>query len=146
MAPKTPLARTTACAAAERAAALLSRDSRVRLVYLYGSAADPGRPTARDVDLGVLTEPALPVEELMRLRADLVAAAGAEVDLLSLNEASVVLAHEVVEGGRCLHADPPEAETAFVTRTRARYWDFKPFLDEQWRLAGERLEERHRGT
>jgi predicted nucleotidyltransferase len=145
MEPNPPLPGAAALAAAERAVAVLRRDSRVRLVYLYGSAADPARPTARDVDLAVLTEPAWSLEELMRVRADLVAAAGADIDLVLLNDASVVLAHEVVEGGRCLHADPPEAETAFVTRTRARYWDFKPFLDEQWRLAGERLEERRRG-
>jgi hypothetical protein len=34
----------------------------------------------------------------------------------------------------------------FAIRARARYWDFKPFRDEQRRLAGARLEERRRGA
>jgi predicted nucleotidyltransferase len=127
---------------AEQAAEHLARDRRVQLVYLFGSTVDPDRTAARDVDLAVLTEPALTLDELMRVRADLVALTAAPVDLLGLNDASIVLAHEVVESGRCLFARTPDAETEFVTRTRARYWDFKPYRDEQWRLAGQRLAER----
>lgn len=79
------------------------------------------------------------------MRADLVLAVGAEIDLVSLNDAPVVLAWEVADSGCCLYASDPDAEVEFVTRARSRYWDFKPFLDEQWRLAGQRLEERQRG-
>src|SRR3989449_10749658 len=50
--------------------------------------------------------------------------------------------HEIVESGTCLYARTADAETEFVTRARARYWDFRPYRDEQWRLAGERLAER----
>jgi hypothetical protein len=132
--------------AIERAVDHLAKDPRVRLVYLYGSAARAGEARVRDIDLAVLTDPALSLEELMRLRADLVQAARSDIDLVSLNVAPVVLAHEVVDAGRCLYANPPETETEFVTRARARYWDFKPFLEEQWRLAGERLEHRRRGA
>jgi predicted nucleotidyltransferase len=132
--------------AAKQAAVLLARDPSVRLVYLFGSAADPSQTIVRDLDLGILTEPPKSLDDLMRRRADLVAATRLPVDLVSLNEASVTLAHEVVEHGTCLYANPPEEETEFVTRTRARYWDFKPFLDEQWRLAGERLKERRGGS
>jgi predicted nucleotidyltransferase len=111
-------------------------------VYLFGSAASPDQPGARDVDVAILTEPVLSLDELMRLRADLVSSTGAPIDLVSLNDASIVLAHEVVESGRCLHASSPDVETDFVVRARARYWDFKPYREEQWRLAGERLERR----
>ena len=131
---------------AQRAAQRLARDRRVRLVYLFGSAADRARPVVRDVDLAVLTDPPLAPDELLRVRADLVLAVGGEIDLVSLNDASVVLAWEVADSGECLYASDPDVEVDFVTRARARYWDFKPFLDEQWRLAGQRLEERQRGT
>jgi predicted nucleotidyltransferase len=117
----------------------------VALVYLYGSAASGGS-SARDLDLAVLSDPPLSLDDLMRRRADLVAGTGAPIDLVSLNDASTVLAHEVVEGGICLYARAPDIETEFVTRTRARYWDFKPYRDEQWRLAGERLAERRHGS
>lgn len=131
---------------AEAAARILARDRRVLLVYVFGSAAAPDRPRARDVDIGVLTERPLSLDEPTRLRADLVEATGAAIDLASLNDAPIVLAHEVVESGRCLFARTPDIETAFVTRTRRRYWDFKPYRDEQWRLAGQRLDERRRGS
>jgi predicted nucleotidyltransferase len=129
---------------AERAARLLAADERVRLVYLFGSAAQPGREAVRDVDLGVLTDPPLSLDELMRLRADV--ASAAPIDLVSINGASIVLAYEIVESGICLYARDPDVETEFVTRARARYWDFKPYREEQWRLAGERLEERRLGS
>jgi len=131
---------------AERAAHELARDPRVRLVYLFGSAADVERTTVRDVDLAVLTEPPLSQDELLRMRADLVLATEPVIDLISLNDAPVVLAWEVADSGRCLYARDADAETEFVTRARTHYWDFKPFLDEQWRLAGERLQERRRGA
>jgi len=136
------IARAAAVAAAETAAGLLARDPRVRLVYLFGSAADPDSRTVRDVDLGVLVEPSPAPDELLRLRADLVAAAGADLDLVALDRAPIVLAHEIAETGRCLYASPAEAETDFVVQARARYWDWKPFIDEQLRIMGERLEER----
>lgn len=132
-------------AAAERAARRLAADERVRLAYLFGSACDDARSNVRDIDVAVLTRPALSLDDLLRLRADAIEAAdGAPIDLVSLNDASIVLAHEVADSGRCLYARSPDDEVEFVTRARARYWDFKPFLDAQWRLGGARLEERRR--
>jgi len=131
--------------AAARAAQRLAAEPRVRLVYLFGSAADPSRATARDIDLAVLCRPRLDLEALMRLRADATAAAGASIDLVSLHDAGVVLAWEVAETGRCLFARDAADEVDFVTRARARYWDFRPFLEAQWQLAGQRLAERVHG-
>jgi predicted nucleotidyltransferase len=130
---------------AERAADVLAADPRVRLVYLFGSAADSDAQQVEDVDLGVLTEPALSSRELLELRTGLVEAVGGPIDLVSLNRPPIVLAREVADYGVCLYAEPPETETEFVTQARARYWDFKPFLEVQWRHAGERLAERRHG-
>jgi predicted nucleotidyltransferase len=141
----TPLSSEDAVRKAECAAELLARDARVRLVYLFGSVADRERTAVRDIDLAIMTTQPLTLDELMRLRADVVLAVGGTIDLVSLNDAPVVLAWEVAESGRCLYATDAATETEFVTRARSRYWDFKPFLDEQWRLTGERLQERQRG-
>ncbi len=131
---------------AGRAARFLAADPRIKLIFLFGSAADPDRKVpVRDVDLAVWMDPPLEFGDFLALRAGAVEAAGGEIDLVSLNEAGVVLVHEVAETGICLHADPPERATEFVCRAIMRYLDFKPFLKEQWRLAGERLEERLRG-
>lgn len=131
--------------AAGRAAELLAQDRRILLVYVFGSTLDTRRARVGDVDLGVLADPPLSLDELTRRQADLRQATGAPIELVSLDVAPVVLAHEVVESGACLFARDPDVETEFVTRTRARWWDFKPYLEAQWRLAGERLAERSLG-
>lgn len=128
---------------AERAARFLATDPRVKLVFLFGSAVDPDRKSVGDVDVAILTDRPLGLYELLDLKADVAQAAGGEVDLVLLNGASVVLAREVAVTGRCLHADPPELETEFVTRSNMEYLDFKWYLDQQWKILGERLEARH---
>lgn len=128
---------------AGRAARFLAADPRVKLVFLFGSAADPDRKSVRDVDLAILTEPRLGLYELLDLKAAVAQAAGGEIDLVPLNDAPVVLSREVAATGRCLHAYPPELETEFVTRSNMEYLDFKWYLDRQWKALGERLEARH---
>lgn len=132
--------------AADRVAARLSDDPRVRLVYLFGSSLDQSRPVVRDIDIAVLFEVAPDLDELLRLRADLVALAGAPIDLVALNEAGVVLTHEVAATGLCLFAADDDVRVEFLTRANARYWDFKPVLAEQWRLLGERWATRRHGA
>lgn len=139
------LTHTEARERAERAARVLAVDERVRLVFLFGSAAHPNRRPTRDLDLAVLTDP-MGFEDLMRLRDQAVDAAPGEIiDLVWLNEAPPVLAWEVAETGICLYSSPPEAEVDFVCRARMEYFDFKHFVDRQWQLVRERQKERQRG-
>jgi predicted nucleotidyltransferase len=136
-----PLSATDAGRAAAAAARLLATDPRVRLVFLFGSAVSGG--VARDVDLAVQADPPFTLEERVTRQADLAAATGAPIDLVPLEDASVALRYEVAETGVCLSAQTPDAATEFVIRSRARYWDFRPYLEEQWRLAGDRAATRH---
>ena len=138
--------RTEVLEAAARAAERLASDHRVRLVYLFGSAASGERRDPRDIDIAVWTDPPFTLEDLMRCRADLVLDTKVPLDLVSLSDASIVLAHEIVEGWRCLYARDSDIEAEVVTRSRMRYWDFKPYRDEQWRLTRQRLEERLVGS
>jgi predicted nucleotidyltransferase len=128
--------------AVERAVAILSADPRVRVVYLFGSAARSASIPPRDLDLAVCVRPALSLAELLGLQGKLQEAVDVAVDLVSFDEAPIVLAHEIIEGGRCLYARSPEDETELVTRTRMRWWDWLPVREQQWRASGERLEAR----
>jgi len=129
--------------AIERAIGSLAADPRVRLVYLFGSAARPGATEPRDLDLAISARPPLAFAELLSLQGRLQEALrGVPVDLVSLDEAPIVLAHEIVEGGRCLYARSPDDETELVTRTRMRWFDWLPVRERQWQVAAERLEER----
>lgn len=116
------LSAAAARAAAERAAKILSANPEVKLVYLFGSAVDSTTPDIRDVDLAILTEPAFSLETLMKCRADLVATTHAPIDLVSLNEASIVLAWEVVDRGVCLFARDPDIETATLLDEGIGVW------------------------
>jgi predicted nucleotidyltransferase len=133
-------------AAATEVARRLAADPRVELVYLFGSATDDDVRRVRDVDIAVLARPRLSFEELLRMRADLVVTTGAPIDLVPLDAAGVVLAHEIAQHGRCLYARVPDAAQEFVARARMRFLDWRPFRDEQWRAAGERAAERRGGA
>jgi predicted nucleotidyltransferase len=84
--------------ALERSAKHLATDARLQLVFLFGSTLDPGQRAVRDVDLAVLTEPPLSLDELVRLRADAVLAAGAPTDERCVEDIIVQLgAHRVID-------------------------------------------------
>jgi predicted nucleotidyltransferase len=140
--------REEALAAAQRAAAALGELDDVQLVFLFGSAAAPDGPAGvRDVDLGVLVAPSDDPGAWRRVQLAAERAARLPVDLVPLHRAPVALAREIVDAGICLFARSEDVETDFVTRARARYWDFRPFLDRQWELSGQRAEQRvARGT
>jgi len=126
----------------EAATKLLSAEPRVRVAYLFGSAARPDALRPRDLDLAVSARPPLDLQELLQLQGRLQEALAVAVDLVSLDDAPIVLAHEVVESGRCLYARSPDDETELVTRTRMRWWDWLPVRERQWQASEERLEAR----
>jgi predicted nucleotidyltransferase len=129
--------------AIERVVGILSALERVRVVYLFGSAARPGALAPRDLDIAIAAHPPLGLAERLQIQGRLQEALpGVPVDVVSLDDAPIVLAHEIVEGGRCLYARSPEDETELVTRTRMRWFDWLPVRARQWEAAGERLEER----
>src|SRR3989475_13217307 len=105
---------------AARAAHYLAGNPCVQLVYGFGSATQRDRATVRDVDLAVLTDPPLTLEVLTKRQADVISVTGAPIDLDSLNDASIVLAHAIVESGTGLYAKSADAETDVVQLPRAR--------------------------
>src|SRR5437867_12528999 len=120
---------------AERAAHYLAGDPCVQLVYGFGSATQRDRTTVRDVDLAILTDPPLTLEDLTKRQADVISVTGAPIDLVSLTDASIVLAHEIDQNGVRLYAWTPDVETEVVTCARAPFRDVRPYLDEQWQLS-----------
>jgi len=62
--------------AAAEVARWLAADERVRLIFLYGSAADPTRSEVRDLDMALSYSPPITMPELLRLQADSVRSRG----------------------------------------------------------------------
>ncbi len=96
------------------------------------------RPTS-DLDIGVLTEPALTTDEVLRLEADLLDVAGPGIRLVSLNEAVVGVRYEVATAGECLFAREPGLNSEFVVQAILQYLDFKYFLEKAAQGRGEQL-------
>jgi predicted nucleotidyltransferase len=122
---------------AERAARFLGSDPRVKLVFFFGSAANPERTLpVGDVDLAILTDPPLTAEEILNLRNEVVLAAEEGIELFSLNEVGVFLRYKAVKG-RCLYSESPELKTDYLCRTHSECWDFQAFLKisrRNWRF------------
>ena len=105
----------------------LQKYSQIKLAYLFGSQA---RRTARrdsDVDLAVLLEEGLSQAQRLDLRLELMVELSSllrkEVDVVVLNEASLVLAHQVLKEGRLVYCVDEEARYQFAYKTIRDYLD-----------------------
>lgn len=105
----------------------------VLAVYLFGSSASRKAGPLSDLDVAVLLdESRLKPGRRFHFRLDLIGEAmGAshrpDVDLVLLNEASPLLAYEVIRGGRLLFERRRQARVEFESRAVGRYLDLKPF-------------------
>jgi hypothetical protein len=102
---------------------IVERREDVRLVYLFGSAARGAARTASDLDLAVLFTPVPEARALDQLTAELQAAARRRLDLVVLNIAPPLLAHEVIATGRLLVCRDEDERVRFEARAIGRYLD-----------------------
>jgi predicted nucleotidyltransferase len=117
------------------AAAQLFPARRILAAYAFGSRVS-GRPRPdSDLDVGYYLQgyrrsEALPIDEEMRLATELSRAAGVEIDLRNLGEASLEFRGRVLEDGiRVFEADPA-ARVALERDLLARYHDYKSEFEQ----------------
>jgi predicted nucleotidyltransferase len=111
----------------------------VTLAYVFGSAARGGARASSDVDVAVLFEALPEAGDLDRLAAGLQTAAGRRVDLVVLNTAPPLLAHEIIKTGRRLACRSEVERVRFETRAMARYMDTAPLRRVQHHYLRERV-------
>ena len=100
----------------------------VVLAYLFGSHAEGTARSSSDVDFAVLLPPGTPREKFFRVRLDLTNALmdvfHRDVDVVILNEAPPLLAHQVVKFGRVVFEDPRTLPAVdFIVYAVSRYSD-----------------------
>ncbi len=112
----------------------LARSHReVVAAYLFGSYAAGKAGSLSDVDVAVLLDSnRVKAKERFSFQLEMASEAmGAcgrsDVDLVILNEASPLLAYEVVRSGQLLYERHHGARVAFEARVIERYLDLKPF-------------------
>lgn len=125
----------------------LAKRREILFAYLFGSQAKGRTWGQSDVDIAVWVdekrlarlEKKAPYGYLAELTADLSLAARQEVDVVLLNSASPVLAHEVVRHGFLLLERRPPDRVDFEVRSLRDYVDTKPLRDIFWSRLEKRL-------
>jgi predicted nucleotidyltransferase len=121
---------------------LLQADPRVRVAWLFGSAARGTAGARSDIDVAILVAAPLAAGEEMVLREALAAAARRRVDLVFAEEAPPLLAREIVADGVLLACRDDEARVAFEGRALARYLDTRHLREVQHAYLRERVRSR----
>jgi len=117
----------------------------VRVAYLFGSQATGRARPDSDVDVAVLWGDDVPRSDYFRRRLELIGAMMElfrtnDVDVVVLNEATPLLALEVLRQGQLLYNVDDNLRVAFQVRTVREYRDTAPLR----RLLAEALEARVR--
>lgn len=128
----------------------LSGKSEVLLVYLFGSAAkNPSQ--AKDIDIAVLlSEEAFrkedPSDPQIKLEVELYKLLRKEqlkieVDVVVLNNAPVILRHEVLKYGKLLYQRDEAIRIEFEAKSEIEFYDFQPYRRLFWEALVKRIEE-----
>lgn len=101
----------------------------VAAVYLFGSQASGKSGISSDVDIAVLYEPeAIPTPlEVLEIRAELETLLHCKTDLVVLNRANPILAHQVFKQGIQILVKKPKLLNHFFTKSLMEYDDLSWF-------------------
>lgn len=102
---------------------LVERNLDVSLAYLFGSVARGEARRGSDLDLAVLFTRMPSPERIAEIVVAVELAARRSVDLVVLNSAPPLLAHEVVSTGRLLVCRDDSERAAFEAMAMIRYLD-----------------------
>jgi predicted nucleotidyltransferase len=124
-------------------------DHGVVLAYLFGSQAEGKAGPISDVDIAVLLGPQVDREQWFQVQLDLIGELTGlfhrnDVDVVILNEATPLLAYQVVRYGRILYEDEAMLPAVdFAAHAVSRYADTVPLRRLKRRYLEEWLEARH---
>lgn len=122
----------------------------VILAYLFGSQAEGRAGPRSDIDIAVLFDPSIPYRDQSKrqimLINELMGIFGrSDVDVVVLNRATPLLAHQVVKYGQVIYEDEATRPAVdFAAYTISRYADTEPLRRLRLRYLAERIEERKR--
>jgi uncharacterized protein len=128
-----------------RLTALLAADGKLRLAVLFGSAARGHLQPASDLDVAVLPAAAAASGPLwnddddLALQSTLTLAAGREVDLVRLDQASTILKWQIASAALPLLEDRPGELARFRAHAASEYADFAPSYQRYAEIFRKRL-------
>lgn len=121
---------------------VLNSRADVELAYVFGSTSRGERRVDSDLDIAILFKEQLPPGDELQLRDELGAAAGVDVDLVVLNQASPLLAHEIISEGKVIVDSGEESQAAFEMRVLSMYLDTSHLRKVQFDYFRQRVKDR----
>ncbi|GIV99806.1 nucleotidyltransferase domain-containing protein [Roseiflexus sp.] len=109
--------------------AFLATQSDVAAVYLFGSLAQGRATSGSDIDLAILLRPLeapVSLERRLQLMEGVERCAARRVDVVTLNDAPLLLQREVLQHGRLLYERDRAVRVAFEVRTGKLDADLAP--------------------
>ncbi len=115
-----------------RLAAVAKHIKEIDVLYLFGSAATKKISPLSDLDLAVLLNKKVPAEKYLDLRLSLIdrfarILGTSEIDLIILNQATPLLAYEVVRIGKPLFERNRGERIDYTCKVFSIYFDMQPF-------------------
>ena len=133
---------------ADRLREVFAAHPAVRAAYVFGSVAAGRERDRSDLDLGIVVDSDRwePTDHKVSLITACMEAAGRDrIDLVVLNDASLVVQFEAVRPNLLLYARDDFHHGRFCSKVARMYWDFEPHFRRQRKALKERLRETAHG-
>ena len=116
----------------EQLTAYLVNQEDVLAAYLFGSQVTGKVRPDSDIDVSLLLSEPDKMERFERrleMMHEISGICGTEADVIILNDATAVLAHQILRTGRLFYESDRRARVAFEVRAGRDYADLKPFRE-----------------
>lgn len=126
------------------------KENQVALAYLFGSAAKEKEGPLSDIDFGILFSDKVKEDNYLDKRLKIASAISSvlkdkKVDVLCLNEASILLRHRVVFQGTPIFVLDQDLKRKFELEVLQQYEDFKYHLETGFKIMEEQIKEGRAG-
>ncbi len=115
--------------------------------YLFGSRATGQVHPGSDYDLAVLFKDYDPGKHNLAFRLNLAEEisqlVGTQVDLIFLQNVPILMRYEIVATGKVVYCTDDDFRTDFEDIAFRDYLDFRPFIEQFYREAGEAVRDGH---
>lgn len=118
---------------------IFSNQTEIKCAYLFGSYARGEQKIDSDIDIGVLLDENFNKMIKLDLLTSLTENGFDDVDLVILNNASILLQYEIVKHNHPIYIRSDFEPASYFSKIIRLYLDFKPYLEIQRKYLKERI-------
>jgi predicted nucleotidyltransferase len=113
---------------------ILVSDSRIMIVYLFGSRAAKKDVQSSDIDIAIYTSDSFLWEDYYTLYGEVIKKLHSDrLDIVWLNKAEPILSFGVIKNGKVLFFRDADVLNDFELKTKKRYYDYILYLNKHRR-------------